>query len=162
MRHCESSLTTPVQRHFLFRTESFPSNEGRGYVLRKILRRGIRHGYMLGQENPFMSEMVYAVRDEMQSAYPELTESAPRVAKVVEAEERQFARALKTGLSAFDALVAEARKIAADQDASLPAFGSRFPSQPVIQGDKAFSLYETFGLPLDFMTETARDAGPRF
>src|ERR1700756_1269725 len=60
-----------------------PSNEGRGYVLRKILRRGIRHGRLLGQENPFMREMVYAVRDEMQNAYPELRETADRVAKIV-------------------------------------------------------------------------------
>ena len=64
-----------------------PANEGRGYVLRKILRRGIRHGRLLGQEKPFMYQMVYAVRDEMQDAYPELKESADRVAKVVKAEE---------------------------------------------------------------------------
>ena len=64
-----------------------PANEGRGYVLRKILRRGIRHGRLLGQEKPFMYEMVFAVRDEMQVAYPELKESAERVSKVVLAEE---------------------------------------------------------------------------
>ncbi|HLJ78250.1 MAG TPA: alanine--tRNA ligase, partial [Acidobacteriaceae bacterium] len=64
-----------------------PSNEGRGYVLRKILRRGIRHGRLLGQDKPFMCQMVYAVRDEMQNAYPELKESADRVAKTIEAEE---------------------------------------------------------------------------
>ncbi len=69
-----------------------PSNDGRGYVLRKILRRGIRHGRLLGQEKPFMHEMVFAVRDEMQVAYPELKESAERVSKVVLAEEEQFAR----------------------------------------------------------------------
>ena len=75
-----------------------PANEGRGYVLRKILRRGIRHGRLLGQEKPFLFEMVFAVRDEMKDAYPELDDSAERVAKVVEAEEKQFDRVLKIGL----------------------------------------------------------------
>ncbi len=77
---------------FLISDGVLPSNEGRGYVLRKIMRRGIRHGRLLGQEKPFMHEMVYAVRDEMGAAYPELKESADRVAKVVLAEEQQFAR----------------------------------------------------------------------
>ena len=76
-----------------------PSNEGRGYVLRKILRRGIRHGRLLGQEKPFLYQMVFAVRDLMQGAYPELVDSAARVAKVVEAEEKQFDRVLKIGLT---------------------------------------------------------------
>ena len=75
-----------------------PANDGRGYVLRKILRRGIRHGRLLGQEKPFMYEMVFAVRDEMQVAYPELKESAERVSKVVLAEELQFARTLELKL----------------------------------------------------------------
>ena len=79
---------------FLISDGVLPSNEGRGYVLRKIMRRGIRHGRLLGQEKPFMHEMVFAVRDEMQVAYPELKESAERVSKVVLAEEEQFARVL--------------------------------------------------------------------
>ena len=79
-----------------------PSNEGRGYVLRKILRRGIRHGRLLGQEKPFLYQMVFAVRDLMQGAYPELIDSAARVAKVVEAEEKQFDRVLKIGLTRLD------------------------------------------------------------
>ncbi len=84
---------------FLIHDGVVPSNEGRGYVLRKILRRGIRHGRLLGQEQPFLFEMVYAVRDQMEGAYPELANSAPRVAKVVEGEERQFARVLAAGLT---------------------------------------------------------------
>ena len=79
-----------------------PSNEGRGYVLRKIMRRAIRHGRLLGQEKPFLFEMVFAVRDLMQGAYPELKDSAERVAKVVEAEEKQFDRVLKEGSSRLD------------------------------------------------------------
>ena len=125
---------------FLISDGVLPANEGRGYVLRKILRRGIRHGRQLGQEKPFMREMVYAVRDEMSVAYPELNESADRVAKVVEAEERQFSRVLEIG----------ARQLqAAMQGGSL-------------SGESAFHLYETFGLPLDFMMDAARDQGVHF
>jgi alanyl-tRNA synthetase len=72
---------------FLINDGVLPSNEGRGYVLRKILRRGIRHGRLLGQETAVSFQMVFAVRDLMQGAYPELIDSADRVAKVVEAEE---------------------------------------------------------------------------
>ena len=82
---------------FLINDGVLPSNEGRGYVLRKILRRGIRHGRLLGQEKPFLNQMVYAVRDLMQGAYPELVDSADRVAKVVASEEKQFARVLSLG-----------------------------------------------------------------
>src|SRR6202041_2594056 len=82
---------------FLISDGVHPANDGRGYVLRKILRRGIRHGRLLGQDKPFMHEMVFAVRDEMQVAYPELKESAERVSKVVLAEELQFARVLSVG-----------------------------------------------------------------
>src|ERR1035437_1209292 len=84
---------------FLINDGVLPSNEGRGYVLRKILRRGIRHGRLLGQEKPFLFEMVYAVRDLMKGAYPELVESADRVSKVVLTEEKQFARVLSLGAS---------------------------------------------------------------
>jgi alanyl-tRNA synthetase len=114
-----------------------PANEGRGYVLRKILRRGIRHGRLLGQEKPFMHEMVLAVRDEMAAAYPELRESAERVSKVVLAEELQFARTLELGL----------RNMTEDTLRS---------------GKLAFGLYETFGMPLDFMVDAARDARIEF
>jgi len=125
---------------FLISDGVLPSNEGRGYVLRKILRRGIRHGRLLGQEKPFMFQMVYAVRDEMADAYPELRESADRVAKVVEAEEQQFARVLEIGTARLDEAIAAG----------------------TLGGRTAFHLYETFGLPLDFMMDAARDAGIHF
>ncbi len=83
---------------FLINDGVLPSNEGRGYVLRKILRRGIRHGRLLGQEQPFLFEMVAAVRDLMQGAYPELADSAVRVAKVVLIEEQQFERNIMPSL----------------------------------------------------------------
>ena len=82
---------------FLINDGVLPANEGRGYVLRKILRRGIRHGRMLGKQEPFMFQMVYAVRDQMQVAYPELGDNASQIAKVIEAEERQFVRVLEAG-----------------------------------------------------------------
>jgi alanyl-tRNA synthetase len=91
---------------FLINDGVLPSNEGRGYVLRKILRRAIRHGRLLGQEKPFLFEMVYAVRDEMKDAYPDLVDSADRVRKVVHAEEQQFARVLLEGSKRFDMDVA--------------------------------------------------------
>jgi alanyl-tRNA synthetase len=124
---------------FLISDGVLPSNEGRGYVLRKILRRGIRHGRLLGQEKPFLYQMVFAVRDLMQGAYPELVESAARVAKVVEAEEKQFDRVLKVGMTRLNEEL-----------------------QSGFTGEKAFHLYETFGLPLDFMVDAARDAGVKF
>jgi alanyl-tRNA synthetase len=131
---------------FLISDGVLPANEGRGYVLRKILRRGIRHGRLLGQEKPFMYQMVYAVRDDMQNAYPELKDSADRVSKVVEAEERQFARAVSVGLARLESELAPL----------LGKTGSVYP------GVAAFHLYETYGLPLDFMVDAARDAGVAF
>ena len=129
---------------FLISDGVLPANEGRGYVLRKILRRGIRHGRMLGQEDPFMYRMVEAVRDEMRDAYPELAESADRVARVVRAEEERFGRTLALGSKQLDAAIEQVRK-----DGTLP-------------GVTAFHLYETYGLPLDFMVDAARDQGINF
>jgi alanyl-tRNA synthetase len=194
---------------FLISDGVLPSNEFRGYVLRKILRRGIRHGRLLGQNRPFMCEMVYAVRDLMGNAYPELRESAERVFKVVEAEEKQFDRVLKIGVQKLEADLAELERdgelIAeyvknqeilqemiigkgefldpTDEDSTYgrllretSAISSELSdrnslyelaslshrSLPIYRGDKAFHLYETFGLPLDFMTDAARDAGVHF
>lgn len=93
-----------------------------------------------------MCQMVYAVRDEMKTAYPELVDSADRVAKVVEAEERQFERVLKIGLGKLD-------------EDFQPLIGKK---DSVYSGEKAFHLYETYGLPLDFMMDAARDQGIRF
>jgi alanyl-tRNA synthetase len=92
---------------FLINDGVVPSNEGRGYVLRKIMRRAIRHGRLLGQEKPFLFEMVFAVRDLMKGAYPELVDSAARVARVVEAEEKQFDRVLKIGSGNLDDAIAD-------------------------------------------------------
>jgi len=187
---------------FLINDGVLPSNEGRGYVLRKILRRGIRHGRLLGQEQPFLYDMVFAVRDLMEGAYPELHDSAARIAKVAEAEEKQFDRVLKTGLTRLDeqlSLLVEKRKLFSDFVAlekaaeSSPsndhigpindlydAIQEKYPEfrgeywgdecgtnhllreDVIFPGTDAFHLYETFGLPLDFMVDAARDAGVAF
>src|ERR1700743_3229 len=135
---------------FLISDGVLPANEGRGYVLRKILRRGIRHGRLLGQNEPFMHQMVFAVRDEMAGAYPELNESAERVSKVVMGEERQFARVMETGLARLE------------QDFSPLLAQKNGTTTVTYPGAKAFHLYETYGLPLDFMVDAARDQGLEF
>jgi alanyl-tRNA synthetase len=195
---------------FLISDGVHPANDGRGYVLRKILRRGIRHGRLLGQEKPFMHEMVFAVRDEMQVAYPELKESAERVSKVVLAEEQQFARVLSHALSAMDdaldgiigkhstntvgllqqieqstrpGLIDALSELRPQKGGTLeenfkPAFlkvygeiaggalyrefEARYRRSAIFSGRDAFRLYETFGMPLDFMVDAARDAGVLF
>jgi alanyl-tRNA synthetase len=135
---------------FLIGDGVLPANEGRGYVLRKILRRGIRHGRLLGQNEPFMHQMVFAVRDEMAGAYPELNESADRVSKVVLGEERQFARVMEQG---FARLEQDFAPLLANKNATTAV---TYP------GANAFHLYETYGLPLDFMVDAARDQGLEF
>jgi alanyl-tRNA synthetase len=160
---------------FLISDGVLPANEGRGYVLRKILRRGIRHGRLLGANKPFMYEMVFAVRDLMQSAYPELTETADRVAKVVHEEERRFAHTLDAGLARLEADLqavrrerADAQRIVTEQESlSDSGVGRAQVAQHQFQvergmryrGDQAFKLYDTFGLPFDFIMDACRDAG---
>jgi alanyl-tRNA synthetase len=133
---------------FLIGDGVMPSNEGRGYVLRKIMRRGIRHGRLLGATKPFMYEMVYAVRDLMKDAYPELVESAERVSKIVHTEETRFAHTLDVGLGELEKLIADSK--------------SKNQQQPVLEGPSAFKLYDTFGLPRDFIEDAARDQGISF
>jgi alanyl-tRNA synthetase len=137
---------------FLISDGVVPANDGRGYVLRKIIRRAIRHGRLLGQDKPFLYQMVFAVRDEMKDAYPELIESAERVAHVIEIEETRFARTLSEGLKRLD-----------EDLAPLIAAKQEHPeARATYSGEKAFKLYDTFGLPLDFMVDAARDAGISF
>jgi alanyl-tRNA synthetase len=103
---------------FLISDGVLPSNEGRGYV-RKIIRRAITHGRMLGQTKPFLHEMVFAVRDQMREAYPELIEVADGVSKVVLAEEVRFAHTLDSGLARLEELLdVAARGLAGTTDAN--------------------------------------------
>ncbi|HXM61075.1 MAG TPA: alanine--tRNA ligase [Terriglobales bacterium] len=125
---------------FLISDGVLPSNEGRGYVLRKIIRRALTHGRLLGQTKPFLNEMVFAVRDLMQDAYPELKETCERVSKTVFVEETRFGHTMNVGLEKLEALIGESR----------------------LSGPEAFKLYDTFGMPLDFMQDAARDQGIEF
>ncbi len=145
---------------FLISDGVFPANEGRGYVLRKILRRGIFHGRRLGQTKPFMSQMVFEVKRLMENAYPELSTTAVQVSKVVLAEEEQFARILSDGFVKLETSFDEIE----DQWRSLAQRGQDPDTIPPkrLDGGEAFHLYETFGLPLDFMMDAARDAGIHF
>ena len=170
---------------FLISDGVLPSNEGRGYVLRKIIRRAITHGRLLGQTNPFLYEMVFAVRDLMRDAYPELAESAERMSKVVHAEETRFGHTMALGLHKLEQDLSEARDaydgvrtLIIDPDTILPPdlleFAKDYSAQnrewlneeiglgPIYNGAKAFKLYDTFGLPLDFMVDACRDQGIRF
>ncbi|HEX6823267.1 MAG TPA: alanine--tRNA ligase [Candidatus Sulfotelmatobacter sp.] len=127
---------------FLISDGVLPSNEGRGYVLRKIIRRAITHGRLLGQTKPFLYQMVFAVRDLMQDAYPELNETVDRVSKAVQVEETRFAHTMEIGLEKLEALLKS--------------------SSERLAGEDAFKLYDTFGMPLDFMQDAARDQGIEF
>jgi alanyl-tRNA synthetase len=132
---------------FLITDGVLPSNEGRGYVLRKIMRRAIRHGRLLGANKPFLYEMVNAVRDLMGKAYPELHEpNAARVPEIVLAEENRFGHTLDIGLKKLEE---ELKPLAAKPGA-------------VYSGDSAFRLYDTYGLPMDFILDAARDLGVQF
>ena len=135
-----------------------PANEGRGYVLRKILRRGIRHGRLLGQDQPFMHEMVHAVVGEMKVAYPELLDSEDRVAKTVLQEEQQFARVLEIGSTQLDQLIAKWTRTHLERHKDIDPHFCR-TMQTGIPGNVTFHLYETYGLPLDFMQDAIRDSG---
>ncbi len=161
---------------FLVSDGVLPSNEGRGYVLRKIIRRAILHGRKGYAEGLFLHQMVYSVVDLMKDAYPELVDAADRVARVVKEEETRFARTLDAGLEKLeqDFQPLRASKFLAEHPTSTlevlkEMFGERVtPSdwgsmapnlRPVYRGDKAFRLYDTFGLPRDFIEDACRDNG---
>ena len=117
-----------------------PSNEGRGYVLRRIIRRAIRHGYKLGMTQPFFHKLVPALVREMGAYYPELGAGGTRAAQVLEQEELRFAETLAAGMALLDA---EASKL----------------TSSVIPGDTVFKLYDTYGFPIDLTADVARERG---
>ena len=125
---------------FLISDGVLPSNEGRGYVLRKIIRRAIRHGRLLGQEKPFLFEMVFAVRDLMKDAYPELIESADRVAEMIKGEETRFAHTLDVGLERLEELL---RVLKVVTYAVLKQEGTKQPSALEIRAQAAGRSVET-------------------
>jgi len=128
---------------FLIVDGVIPSNEGRGYVLRRIIRRAIRHGYKLGQTQPFFSKLVPDLARLMGEAYPELPLKQDYVMQVLHAEEERFAETLEHGMKILDAALAEAK-----------AMGST-----VLSGNVAFTLYDTYGFPLDLTADIGRERG---
>ncbi|MEO8535970.1 MAG: alanine--tRNA ligase, partial [Betaproteobacteria bacterium] len=116
-----------------------PGSEGRGYVLRRIIRRAIRHGYQLGQKKPFFHRLVEALDREMGGAYPELTRAKVRVADVLKAEEERFGETLENGMRMLE--------------------GALRDKPQVLDGGTAFTLYDTFGFPLDLTADIARERG---
>ena len=117
-----------------------PSNEGRGYVLRRIMRRAIRHGYKLGQKQPFFHRLVGPLVAEMGEAYPELAAAEGFVVRTVLAEEERFAETLETGMLLLDA--------------DLARLGGE-----IIHGETVFQLYDTHGFPVDLTADIARERG---
>jgi alanyl-tRNA synthetase len=133
---------------FLITDGVLPSNEGREYVLRKIMRRAISHGFSLGAKRPFLHEMVAHVRELMQPAYPELLEpGAERPPMIVLAEERRFSNTVGIGLKKLEEMVRDPKQTKSSD------------SVIVFPGDRAFALYDTYGLPRDFIQDAVRDAG---
>jgi alanyl-tRNA synthetase len=135
-----------------------PSNEGRGYVLRRILRRAVRHGRLLGRREPFMDVTAGAVIDIMKAAYPYLDEQRDKILKVIRQEEAQFARTLETGTSHLEAALApltKAERVIGRLPDSLPA------DAPVLAGDVAFRLHDTYGFPVDLTVDMAAEYGVR-
>jgi alanyl-tRNA synthetase len=135
-----------------------PSNEGRGYVLRRILRRAVRHGRLLGRREPFMDVTAGVVIDVMKDAYPYLDEQRERILKVIRQEEAQFARTLETGTSHLEAAMAHLAK----QERVIGRLPDSLPADaPVLAGDVAFRLHDTYGFPVDLTVDMAAEYGVR-
>jgi len=124
---------------FLISDGVIPSNEGRGYVLRKIMRRGIRQGTLLGRKEPFLYQLSGYVTEMMKEAYPELVSSREYVARVIKTEEDRFAAMVTVGLQRLEEVIGQIQKSGKD----------------TIPGIEIFKLYDTFGFPLDFTKEIA-------
>ncbi len=118
-----------------------PSNEGRGYVLRRIIRRAIRHGYKLGIQDTFFYKLVKTLDEEMGAAFPELSAARTHVERVLRQEEERFAETLATGMNLFDTAI------------------SKLGGRKVIDGETVFKLYDTYGFPADLTADVARERG---
>jgi alanyl-tRNA synthetase len=143
---------------FLVGDDVRPANEGRGYVLRRIVRRAVRHGRLLGRSEPFLAGLTGVVVEAMGGAYPHLVERRELIESVIAGEERQFARTLDAGTVQFEEalipLTSEERQVGRQAEA-LPA------DAPVLPGDVAFRLHDTYGFPIDLTVELAAEYGVR-
>lgn len=123
---------------FLISDGVLPSNEGRGYVLRRIIRRAVRHGHQLGQTQPFFHKLVKALAEVMGDAYPELIKNQAQIERVLLLEEEQFEKTLDKGMAVLEDALAKL-------------------STQVIPGEVVFTLYDTYGFPLDLTNDIARE-----
>ncbi|MFN7087284.1 MAG: alanine--tRNA ligase, partial [Burkholderiales bacterium] len=126
---------------FLIVDGVIPGNEGRGYVLRRIIRRAIRHGYKLGQTEPFFHRLVEDLARAMGAAYPELVQAKERVAQVLKQEEERFAETLENGMKVLE--------------------GALHREDKMLDGETVFQLYDTFGFPVDLTADIARERNVR-
>ena len=125
---------------FLIGDGVMPANEDRGYVLRRIIRRGLRHGHKLDIEGPFFHRLVEPVAEIMAAGYPDLADNADRIAEVLAREEARFAETLQSGMALLDGVIATLK-------------GRTIP------GETAFKLYDTYGFPVDLTADVARERG---
>ena len=126
---------------FLIVDGVIPGNEGRGYVLRRIVRRAIRHGYKLGQKQPFFHRLVEDLDRTMGEAYPELRNQKQRVSEVLKQEEERFAETLENGMGVLESALASGEKL--------------------LDGETVFRLYDTYGFPVDLTADICRERGVR-
>lgn len=133
---------------FLISDGVIPSNEGRGYVQRRIVRRAIRHGYKLGQKTPFFHKLVPDLVRMMGEAYPNLANQAQRISEVLRVEEERFYETLANGMEILDAALAPTE-----------VNGRAVEGAKVLPGDVAFKLHDTYGFPLDLSADVCRERG---
>ena len=130
---------------FLLSEGLMPSNEGRGYVLRRIIRRASRHSRLLNMHEPFLYNLIGSVTDVMGDVYPEIIDERERTEKILKIEEERFARTIEMGMTIFDEILLKVKKGGGN----------------IIPGEEVFRLYDTYGFPLDLAKDTAMDAGLR-
>src|SRR5690606_1129883 len=131
----------------------FPSNEGRGYVLRRVLRRAVRHAWLLGRREPTLVEVVDEVIEQMGEAFPELRERREHLLRATRTEEDRFLETIEAGMGR----IAEVAPELSSEELARIVSGER--QRPRISGEDAFRLYDTFGFPLDLTEQIARERG---
>ena len=135
-----------------------PGNEGRGYVLRRIARRAIRHGYKLGARKPFFHHLVAALDETMGQAYPELRRAAPRVTEVLRQEEERFFQTIANGMEILETALAGGPAITGGSSSAAPG-SSPGAATAHLDGETAFKLHDTYGFPLDLTADVCRERG---
>ena len=148
----ESSSLRVIADHiractFLIVDGVLPSNEGRGYVLRRIIRRAVRHGYKLGIEEPFFYKLVSVLERQMSGAYPELSRGRELAERILKQEEERFAETLANGMELLEGVIAKLSDGPGGKEAA------------VIPGETVFKLYDTYGFPADLTADVARERG---